>query len=117
MVHANVSGVGSVLPAASVALTEKVCDVLARLVYAFGGPQPVKAAPSSEHWNVELPSLAVNPNDTALPEGFPGALVIVVLGGVKSTDHVNAAGVPSVFPAASVARTRKVYVPSANGPA
>jgi hypothetical protein len=39
--------------------------------------------------------------------------VIVVSGAVTSTVHARIAGVASTFPAASVARTSKVCVPSA----
>ena len=42
---------------------------------------------------------------------------IVVSGGVVSataTVHVRAAGVLSMFPAASIARTRKVWLPAAS---
>ena len=40
-----------------------------------------------------------------------GFAVIVVLGAIVSTVHVYAAGVASVFPAASLARTRNVCCP------
>ena len=40
----------------------------------------------------------------------------VELGAVVSTSHVNVAGEASVFPATSVARTLKVWLPSARGP-
>ena len=38
---------------------------------------------------------------------------MVVSGAAVSTVHVNCAGEPSVFPAGSVARTLKVWLPSA----
>jgi hypothetical protein len=44
--------------------------------------------------------------------GFEGFAVIVVSGGVRSTVHVKTAGVGSVFPAGSVARTWNVWLPS-----
>src|SRR4051812_40048445 len=40
--------------------------------------------------------------------------VIVTVGGPRSIDQVWLAGVPSTFPAASVARTSKVWLPSAS---
>src|SRR5213080_3254380 len=40
--------------------------------------------------------------------------VIATVGGPRSIDHVWLAGVASLFPAASVARTSKVWLPSAS---
>src|SRR5436189_5937658 len=40
--------------------------------------------------------------------------VIATVGGPRSIDHVWLAGVASVFPAGSVARTSKVWLPSAS---
>ena len=49
----------------------------------------------------------------ALPllDGFGGVVLIVVLGGVASTFHVNEAGVGSTLVALSIARTWKVWLP------
>jgi hypothetical protein len=55
-------------------------------------------------------------SNVALVEGeFAGGTVgpIVVSGGVVSMTHVYEAGLPSVLPALSVARTWKVWLPSA----
>jgi hypothetical protein len=46
-------------------------------------------------------------------DGFVGAEVIVVSGAVRSIVHVWLAGVASVFPAGSVARTWNVWLPAA----
>ena len=60
------------------------------------------------------PESVVNANVAdVLFVGFDGALVIVVLGAVVSTVHVEVAGVASTLPAASEARTEKVCEPSA----
>src|SRR3712207_5783451 len=47
------AGVSSVLPAASVAFTSKVCGPSERPVYSFGEVQSVKGSPSRLHWKVE----------------------------------------------------------------
>ena len=73
-----------------------------------------KAAPSSEQVNVAPAS------DVKLKEALPlfdvvaGDAVIDALGAAVSIVHVKLAGVESVFPAASLARTWKVCVPSAS---
>src|SRR5206468_10899506 len=47
-----------------------------------------------------------------VPEGLVVLEVMVVVGGVRSTVQVWLAGVASVLPAASVARTSKVWLPA-----
>src|SRR3712207_4764808 len=47
------AGVGSALPAASVALTLKACEPLARPAYSCGEVQLMKGAPSRLHLKVE----------------------------------------------------------------
>ena len=59
IVHVRLAGVGSVLPATSVARTSKVCEPSARFVYVTGDAQLVKVPPSRLHAKVEPPSLAV----------------------------------------------------------
>jgi hypothetical protein len=65
------------------------------------------------HLNVLPASLEENEN-VALAEllGLGGPATIVVSGGVRSIVQVRVAGLPSVFPAASVALTWKVWLPS-----
>ena len=115
-VNARVAGVPSPFPAASVAQTENVCGPSASDGAVTGEEQVANSAPSSAHAKVELLSLEMNANvAVGSPVAPLGPDVIVVSGAVVSsgsTVHVCAAGVPSVFPAASVARTRKVWVPS-----
>src|SRR5919206_85670 len=54
--HVNEAGVASVLPAASVARTWKVCEPSARPVYCLGEVQAVKPPASSWHWKLTPPS-------------------------------------------------------------
>ena len=69
--------------------------------------------PSIRHSKVEDPSLDVKEKSASAELlGFPGWAVIVVFGAVVSIVQVKLAGVASVLPAASVARTSKVCEPS-----
>ena len=111
IVHVSAAG-APVLPAASVALTWKVCDVPAppvRLEYAWPLAQLVNAPPSIEHANDVPPSALWNAN-VALVEfvGFAGVGgSITTVGAWVSIVHVNDAGVP-VLLASSVAWTWNV---------
>src|SRR5262249_23238521 len=117
-VHVYVSGVASVLPAASVARTWKVWLPLARPVYDTPLVHDVNAALSSLHSNVARHSLAWNVNAAVvLVEVDGGYVSIVVSGAVRSITHVRVAGDVSAFPAASVAYTLNVCEPAASGPA
>jgi hypothetical protein len=72
-----------------------------------------KAPASSEQVNVDSASVAPNEKlalETLASTG--GKVSIVVLGAVVSTVHVVLATLASALPAASVARTAKVCVPS-----
>ena len=121
-VNVRVAGVASTLPAASVARTENVYVPSASGPSVRGEVQlayvPVAApGPSSLHSNVEPASVEVNVNDGDAPLVVPvGPPVIVVSGAAVSTVNVRVAGVASTLPAASVARTRNVYAPSASEP-
>ncbi len=111
------AGVGSTLPAVSRARTSNVCAPCARFVYACGDVHGANAALSRRHSNVEPGLVEVNANDgDALLVAPVGPLVIAVSGNEVSTVNVREAGVASTLPAASVARTRNVYVPSTSGP-
>jgi hypothetical protein len=77
--------------------------------------QAAKAALSSEHSNVEPASLAVKLKLALVLEVWAGgAAVIVVCGAVVSIVQLCTAGLPSTFPAASIARTRKLCDPAAS---
>ncbi len=108
-VHANVSGVASMLPAASTARTANVWADSARPVYDAGLVHEPNAAPSSEHSKEGPASEAVNEKLAEVEVvAAAGVDVIVVFAGVVSTVNRNEAGVGSTLPAASVARTSKV---------
>ena len=85
-VQERVAGVGSTLPAGSMALTPNVCDASLRLEYERGDVQAEYEAPSRLHWNVDPASLDVK---LKLAEvefvAVGGADVIVVSGGTSST--------------------------------
>ena len=107
------------LRAASVALTEKVCDPLASPVYFLGVEQAMKAALSSLHWKVELASEEEKANVALfcfmVPEGpesivVSGGVVSCGGGGTTVTLKVEVALLPEL----SVAEQVTVVSPSAN---
>jgi hypothetical protein len=100
------AGEPSTFPAGSVARTLKVWLPPASPVYVWGDAHAAKAEPSRLHWNVEPASVDVKVKDAVVWfVGLVGALVTDVSGAVTSIVHVCEAGVASVFPAGSVART------------
>ena len=104
------------LPAASVARTSNVCEPSASAAVVNGDVQDAKAAASTRHSNVEPASVEVNVNVGVLSLVEPrGPAVIVVSGAVVSTrEACSVAGVASMLPAASVARTSNVCAPWAS---
>jgi Glu-tRNA(Gln) amidotransferase subunit E-like FAD-binding protein len=113
IVQAKLAGVGSVLPAASVAVTVNVWFPSASPVYAFGLVQADPAPPSIVQLNVLPASVEVNEKLAfELFDGFVGLEVIVVSGAAVSIVQVKLAGVASVLPAASVAATVNVWLPA-----
>jgi hypothetical protein len=107
-VHERTAGVGSTLPAGSVAFTWNECGAYDRLLYAFGEVQALKAALSSEQANVEPASVAVNAKLAEVEVTFPdGPDVIVVFGGVWSGGGVvlesDAASTSKLSPATGAA--------------
>src|SRR5690242_7862762 len=95
-VNETVAGVGSVLPASSVACTENVWAPCARFVALNGEVQGCIDAPSRLHVYVTMFSFAVNEMLTLAIGTVPlGPAVIVVSGGVASITHVRVAGVGS----------------------
>jgi hypothetical protein len=77
-----------------------------------GDEQAAKAAASTRHWNPDAPPDPLNVNVGVVSLVAVGPPVMSVFGVVVSTTNVCVAGVASVFPAASVARTSKVWLPS-----
>ena len=115
------AGVASVLRAASVALTEKEWEPLAKPVYFLGEVQALKAALSSLHSKVELASEEEKVNVAlfcfmvpAGPESMVvfGAVVSCGGGGTTVTLKVEVALLPEL----SVAEQVTVVSPSANLP-
>src|ERR671915_2562138 len=79
--------------------------------------QAAKAAPSREHSKAEPVSLELKWNEAlVLVVVAGGACEIVVCGAAVSTVKARLAGLVSVLPAASVARTSNVCAPSDNAP-
>jgi hypothetical protein len=113
-VHDWLAGLGSRLPAASRACTRNSCEP-GETVYETGEEQGLNPAWSSEHSKLEPVSLDVNVKVApvlVVVAGGPEAMV--VWGADVSTVNVREAGVASVFPAASLARTWKVREPLAS---
>jgi len=79
-----------------------------------GDEQPVQLPPSTRHSKVEPLSEELKvKTGVVLPEGLAGLESMVVFGAVRSTVQVSLAGEASVLPAASIARTSNVWLPSA----
>ena len=113
-VHVWAAGLASTLPAASVARTENVWLPSERRPIVSGLEHVAQAPASTRHSNVEPGSLAENSKVGASSlDGSAGTSSSVVFGAAVSTVQVWEAGVASVRPAGSVARTWKVWLPSA----
>ena len=100
------------LPAASVAVSSKVCVPSPRPVRSYGLEHGAAASASRRQENVAPGSSAVNSKwaEVEFVNGL-GAAEMDGTGAIVSTVHVRAAGVASAFPTASTARTRKVCAP------
>jgi hypothetical protein len=114
MIHVWLAGLPSVFPAGSVARTSNVWLLSASAGESVSGDvHGSHVPPSSLHSNVEPVSGELNVKvGVVLPEGLAGLESIVVFGAVVSIVQVDVAGDASVLPAASVARTSKVWLPS-----
>ena len=99
IVNIREAGVGSTLPAASVARTVNACVPSASVPRFRGDEHGWNVPVSSRHSNVDPDSLAENVNTGALLLVVPvGPVLIVVSGAVVSTVKVRVAGVGSTFP-------------------
>src|SRR4051794_20820053 len=118
-VHVRLAGVGSVLPAGSVARTSTVClppSSSGSFQPAAHDAQATVSTPfllalSRRHSNVELASEAVELNVGVRSVDWPpssGPTAIVVPGGSASTVKERAAGVESSLPSVVFARTLSV---------
>jgi hypothetical protein len=112
-VKAWVAGVASTLPAASVARARRVCGPSARRAVVCGEVQRANVPASTAHSKVAASFAETSKVGVVSFVGPLGPDPIVVSGGVVSTVNGRLAGVASAFPAASLARTSKVYPPSA----
>src|SRR6266576_3450377 len=75
--------------------------------------QGVQLPASMRHSKLDPPSVELNAKvGVVSPDGLEGLESMVVFGAVRSTVQVWLAGVPSVLPAVSVARTWKVWLPA-----
>ena len=86
-VNERVAGVGSPLPAASKARTEKVWEPWASPPYGCGLEQSANAPPSRLHWKAEPGSEDAKPNSVlpaAIVDPSAGPSVIVVSGAIVS---------------------------------
>src|SRR6185436_6287253 len=91
----------------------KVCAPSLSAAVVNGVEHAANAAASTRHSNVPV-SVEENPNVGVLSPVAPaGPVSIVVFGAVRSITIVCVAGVASVLPAASVARTLTVCEPAA----
>jgi hypothetical protein len=107
----------SVLPAASVARTENVCEPTDSPVYVLGEVHASYEPVSSLHAKVEPDSVAVNANVAVVSVVVVGGSCVIEVSGAvvsagASTVHVKLAADWSVWPAWSLARTEKVCDPS-----
>ena len=112
-IQVRAASLASTFPAASVARTRRVCSPWASPVSVRGEVQACQAPESSLHSKLEPVSFDENPSVAEVDAVGPvGPESIVVSGATVSTVQVRAASLASALPAASRARTRKVWLPS-----
>jgi hypothetical protein len=112
--HAALAGVASTLPAASTARTLNTCGPCVFTKNETGLVHAAQSALSSVHWKT-APASDVNEMVALVVATVPlGAEVMVVSGATVSTVQVREAGVGSMLPATSFARTSNVCEPSAS---
>ena len=104
-VNERTAGLGSVLPAASVARTSKVCGPSASGDVVCGEAQAAKGAAPRRHSSVAPGSLENEKVGIGSLVGPSGPESIVVSGATVSTVQVWVAGLCSTLPARSIERT------------
>jgi hypothetical protein len=110
------AGVGSTLPRASTARTAKLWGPIGRTGVRNGDAQVNHAWPSTLHWKVAFEMLAWKVWATEREVvAVGGALSIAVSGVGAAIVKLACAGVGSVWPAASIARTPRSCVPFGSG--
>ncbi len=110
------AGVGSTLPAASIARTSNVRVPSATPDTTNGLEHAANAAASTRHWNVAPVSPGALNANVAAPVGAVGALVIVVFGGVASDTVTTSVNSDEEFGALKMYwDTAVMRVPSASG--
>src|SRR5256885_10357762 len=108
--------VGALLPNGSVAWTVNVWLPSATVGPASGDVHALSAAASKPHANVAVPSVDENvKSGVASFVGSAGCVSIDTGGGVASTVKLRDAGDGSTTPLTSLARTWKLWPPSAGG--
>ncbi|XSF08636.1 hypothetical protein VZP55_30365 [Myxococcus faecalis] len=111
-VHVRVAGVPSTLPALSRARTASVWLPWDRLLNVAGEVHAANVPPSRLHSKSAGVSVEVKANVALFEFVVPvGPEVMLVSGATVSTVQVRLAGVASKLPAASTARTCKVWLP------
>ena len=112
-VNVRLAGVGSMLPAVSMARSSKVCSPSVRTTSSTGETHAANGLSSNRHSNEATPTAASKEKIGVLSVVRPdGPLVIVVSGAVVSTWMLTPAGSVSTLPTASIARTLKTCGPS-----
>jgi hypothetical protein len=81
MVQLRPAGEASVLPAASVALTEKACEPTVKELYSRGELQALQGPESSLHWKLEPLSLEEKPKLALVEMVVPGGPERIVVSG------------------------------------
>ena len=91
-VQVRLAGLGSVLPAGSVARTVNVCEPSARPLYVWGEVHAVSAPPSSVQPKVEPVSVALKAKVADAEADVPDGPVSIVVSGARVVDRDRAAG-------------------------
>src|SRR5918999_1694223 len=117
IVHSKLAGGSSSRPNLFVDCTSNVWSPSVRCVCVTGEAHGASSAPSSEHmyetpvWSEVQLNVARVLVVVVTPSAFDGTLAVIVVSAGPSTVQVYDSGVPSKFPAGSIARIRTVCEP------